>query len=102
MSAAVDALGHFGYTAAALRVPASSARARRFYERTGWATGRAVKEDGRHGFAIREVRYRRVLTGTHFNTGAAGPVTIDFAETRPRSSLVTNSGQVWRTGIMRT
>jgi hypothetical protein len=36
-------------------------RARRFYERTGWAPDGADLTDDSRGFTIREVRYRRDL-----------------------------------------
>jgi GNAT superfamily N-acetyltransferase len=70
MSAAVDALGRLGYTDATLWVLESNTRARRFYERAGWALDGVDKEDDRHGFAIREVRYRRILSAIRSSTGA--------------------------------
>lgn len=63
MSAAVDALSHLDYTDATLWVLEGNRRARRFYERAGWAPDGAVKDDVRPGFTIREVRYRRTLPG---------------------------------------
>ena len=64
MSSAVGALARLGYTSATLWVLDSNTRARRFYERAGWCVDGAVKEDGKHGFTIREVRYCRALRGT--------------------------------------
>jgi RimJ/RimL family protein N-acetyltransferase len=39
----------------------ANARARRCYERAGWAPDGTEMTDDSRGFAIREVRYRRVL-----------------------------------------
>jgi hypothetical protein len=36
-------------------------RARRFYERAGWASDGTTMTDDSRGFTIREVRYRRSL-----------------------------------------
>jgi ribosomal protein S18 acetylase RimI-like enzyme len=62
MSAAVDGLSQLGYTDATLWVLEGNLRARRFYERAGWALDGAVQDDVRPGFTIREVRYRRTVS----------------------------------------
>ena len=46
-----------------LWVVEGNARARRFYEREGWAPDGAAKEDEFGGQVVREVRYRRRLSG---------------------------------------
>jgi GNAT superfamily N-acetyltransferase len=61
MDAAVAGLAGLGYADATLWVLDGNARARRFYERAGWAADGAVMTDDSRGFAIREVRYRRSL-----------------------------------------
>ena len=61
MEAALDALRELGFREATLWVLDDNPRARRFYERTGWATDGAEKPDEFFGVAIREVRYRRRL-----------------------------------------
>jgi GNAT superfamily N-acetyltransferase len=61
MDAAVAGLAEVGYADATLWVLDGNARARRFYERAGWAADGAVMTDDSRGFAIREVRYRRSL-----------------------------------------
>jgi GNAT superfamily N-acetyltransferase len=61
MEAAVAGLAELGYADATLWVLDGNARARRFYERAGWAPDGAVLTDDSRGFAIHEVRYRRLL-----------------------------------------
>jgi RimJ/RimL family protein N-acetyltransferase len=61
MDGAVAGLAQFGYVEATLWVLDANARARRFYERAGWAPDGAVMTDDSRGFRIREVRYRRTL-----------------------------------------
>jgi GNAT superfamily N-acetyltransferase len=61
MASAVSGLAGFGYAHATLWVLDANARARRFYERAGWAADGAVMDDDSRGFTIREVRYRRSL-----------------------------------------
>jgi GNAT superfamily N-acetyltransferase len=61
MDEAVAGLAGHGYADATLWVLDANARARRFYERAGWAPDGAVLTDDSRGFAIREVRYRRSL-----------------------------------------
>ena len=63
LAGAVDALGERGARELHLWVVEGNARARRFYEREGWAPDGAVKEDEFGGQAVREVRYRRRLSG---------------------------------------
>ena len=64
MAAALDGLRAAGFRAATLWVLDSNARARRFYERAGFAPDGAVKDDVMAGTPITEVRYRRTLSGT--------------------------------------
>ncbi len=40
-------------------MPRQNARARRFYERTGWHADGVTREDDEGGFVIPEVRYAR-------------------------------------------
>jgi GNAT superfamily N-acetyltransferase len=47
------------FTSAILWVLAENARARRFYEKRGWALDGATKDDDRGTFVLHEVRYRR-------------------------------------------
>lgn len=61
MAAAVSGLTGFGYADATLWVLDANARARRFYERAGWAADGTVMDDDSRGFMIRELRYRRPL-----------------------------------------
>jgi ribosomal protein S18 acetylase RimI-like enzyme len=51
------------YTEATLWVLADNPRARRFYERAGWAADGAQKAEERWGVRAPEVRYRKSLTG---------------------------------------
>jgi len=61
MTAAVDALPTPGYRAVTLWVLSGNARARRFYERTGWAVDGAEKTAVVAGVPVTEARYRRPL-----------------------------------------
>jgi len=51
-------LKSLGYSTAILWVLASNARARRFYEITGWSEDGGTKLESRPGFELREVSYR--------------------------------------------
>ena len=51
------------YLVATLWVLEDNPRARRFYERAGWAPDRVTKSDVRWGVRAPEVRYRKVLVG---------------------------------------
>jgi len=59
MDAAVAGLAALGYADATLWVLDANERARRFYERAGWAPDGNVMTDDSRGFTIREVRYHR-------------------------------------------
>ncbi|MGH9278155.1 MAG: GNAT family N-acetyltransferase [Acidimicrobiales bacterium] len=61
LHAAVRHLKELGFAEAVLWVLEENGRARRFYEREGWAGDGAVKEDQRPGFVLRQVRYRLQL-----------------------------------------
>ena len=61
LEAGVEAMRARGYGDAVLWVLDDNPRARRFYEREGWALEGAVKEDDFLGVTVREVRYRRQL-----------------------------------------
>ena len=63
IAGAVDALRRRGARWAYLWVLEANARARRFYEREGWADDGGVKEDDFGGRLLREVRYGRDLSG---------------------------------------
>ena len=52
-----------GYGEVTLWVLEDNPRARRFYERAGWAPDRVTKSDVRWGVRAPEVRYRKVLVG---------------------------------------
>jgi GNAT superfamily N-acetyltransferase len=58
MEAAMEVLRTEGFEDAVLWVLDDNPRARRFYERAGWAEDGAVKEDVFLGTRVREVRYR--------------------------------------------
>jgi GNAT superfamily N-acetyltransferase len=58
---AVDSLEQAGCSSATLWVLDVNARARKFYERSGWTTDGATKEDQRSTFTLHEVRYAREL-----------------------------------------
>ncbi len=57
----VEAMQRAGYTTAILYVLEDNPRARRFYEREGWALDGTRKQDELLGLAVDELRYRRVL-----------------------------------------
>ena len=59
---AIAELTHAGFRDATLWVLESNARARRFYERQGWAWDGVQKEEVVRGAPLTEVRYRRSLT----------------------------------------
>jgi GNAT superfamily N-acetyltransferase len=58
MAAAMEALRADGFEEAVLWVLDDNPRARRFYERAGWATDGGVKDDMFLGTRVGEVRYR--------------------------------------------
>ena len=58
MAAAVLGLAALGYADATLWVLDGNDRARRFYERAGWAADGTELTDESRGFPIRELRYR--------------------------------------------
>ena len=58
MAAAVEALRAARFSEAVLWVLEDNPRARRFYERAGWAVDGAAKEEEFLGTRVREVRYR--------------------------------------------
>jgi GNAT superfamily N-acetyltransferase len=60
-AAAVDAATARGFTAMRLFTPAGQARARRFYEREGWAARGRPRDDSAFGMVV--VEYRLVLPG---------------------------------------
>jgi GNAT superfamily N-acetyltransferase len=61
MAATLERLAAVAYTDVTLWVLDSNARARRFYDAAGFRPDGAVKVDDSHGFALRELRYRRQL-----------------------------------------
>jgi len=61
MATALDALRADGFAAAVLWVLETNARARRFYERGGWAADGGTKTENIGGEQLEEVRYRRAL-----------------------------------------
>lgn len=61
MAEGVSRLRSAGYRTATLWVLDSNARARRFYERAGWAPDGTTKNDVVAGVRVDEVRYRRGL-----------------------------------------
>lgn len=61
MRAALDALRAMDRSVAVLWVLESNARARRFYERGGWATDGATKTEQIGGAPLLELRYRRAI-----------------------------------------
>jgi len=61
MTAGLDGLRSAGFADVTPWVLDSNDRARRFYERAGFATHGATKDDVMAGTTIREVRYRREL-----------------------------------------
>jgi ribosomal protein S18 acetylase RimI-like enzyme len=58
------------YTEATLWVLEDNPRARRFYERAGWAADGARKAEERWGVRAPEVRYRKTLNGATFSSSA--------------------------------
>jgi ribosomal protein S18 acetylase RimI-like enzyme len=61
MAATLEYLAAIAYAKVTLWVLDSNTRARRFYEAAGFRPDGAVKVDDSHGFALRELRYRRQL-----------------------------------------
>ena len=61
MSSALKRLAEAGYAQVTIWALSTNARARRFYEKTGWATDGATRSDDVNGFPITEVRYRKDL-----------------------------------------
>lgn len=61
LQAATTGLSEAGYDEAVLWVLDTNDRARRFYEKWGWAPDGGEKRDDRPGFSLRELRYRRQL-----------------------------------------
>jgi ribosomal protein S18 acetylase RimI-like enzyme len=61
MQAGLDAMRSAGYRDAVLYVLDDNQRARRFYEREGWAPDGLTKRDEFLGLEVTEVRYRRSL-----------------------------------------
>ncbi len=61
MAAAVAALGTGGYDTASLWVLEDNPRARRFYEREGWARDGGRREEAFLGTTVTEVSYRITL-----------------------------------------
>jgi GNAT superfamily N-acetyltransferase len=61
MTTALDRLRDAGYIEVTLWVLDSNERARRFYERAGFAPDGATKDEDLRGTPITEVRYRRTL-----------------------------------------
>lgn len=64
LQAATARLGDRGYAAAVLWCLATNTRARRFYEREGWAADGATAVGEKGGVPLHEVRYRRPLPAT--------------------------------------
>lgn len=73
MAAALEELTAQGFEEAVLWVLDSNARARRFYEREGWAPDGGEKQDERLGFELHEVRYRRRLRREGSASGSPPP-----------------------------
>lgn len=61
MGGALEALRARGFAAAVLWVLDTNVRARRFYERGGWAVDGGTKTETIGGETLRELRYRRSL-----------------------------------------
>jgi GNAT superfamily N-acetyltransferase len=61
MQAGLDAMRRAGYRDAVLYVLDDNPRARRFYEREGWALDGRTKREELLDVEVTEVRYRRVL-----------------------------------------
>lgn len=62
IASAAAELARLGYTDAILWVLDTNDRARRFYALAGWTEDGARKTDASRGFAITEVRYRKMLS----------------------------------------
>jgi GNAT superfamily N-acetyltransferase len=62
MASAAAELARLGYIDAILWVLDTNDRARRFYALAGWTEDGGSKTDASHGFAIAEVRYRKMLS----------------------------------------
>lgn len=62
LAAGTEELTRQSYRHAVLWVLEGNARARRFYEREGWAFDGATKVDDRDGLALHELRYGRPLS----------------------------------------
>jgi len=62
MGAAVDSLKEAGYEQVTLWVLDENHRSRQFYEAGGWRPDGTVKRDDVRGFALTQVRYRRLLS----------------------------------------
>jgi GNAT superfamily N-acetyltransferase len=62
MTSGLSALSDAGFGEATLWVLDTNSRARRFYEAAGWHADGAVKQDGRRGFVLNQVRYWRPLS----------------------------------------
>jgi ribosomal protein S18 acetylase RimI-like enzyme len=63
MRAALDRLCELGYAEATLWVIAGNERAERFYRAAGWSREDLFKTEDFGGTPVREVRYRRRLSG---------------------------------------
>jgi GNAT superfamily N-acetyltransferase len=61
MTFALSAFSDAAFDEATAWVLDTNSRARRFYEAAGWHADGAVKQDGRRGLVLNEVRYRRAL-----------------------------------------
>ncbi len=62
MYAAVRRLAAADYAQATLWALATNARARRFYEKSGWVLDGAAKSDDLSGYQLNQVRYRKYLS----------------------------------------
>ena len=61
MAAAIGQLREQGFSILTLWVLSTNGRARRFYEKAGFAPDGAEQTDQRHGFPLHELRYRREI-----------------------------------------
>lgn len=66
MAAGIEALRASGYSEVILWVLEDNPRARRFYEREGWALDGLRKDDEFLGVKVTEVRYRKAVSDTAF------------------------------------
>ena len=62
MSAALIRLASAGYTQATLWALTTNTRARRFYEKNGWAPDGTTRSDDMSGFQVDQLRYRKELS----------------------------------------